>query len=404
MKSKTCYLKTLFFLFHIVYIISSALGLAPCGIKISRGLTSKIGFTCVFSYSSRRCAYNLLLIMLFIAITIAGVPHLHHLSYPNNSPAVRVITVALSVMGNVVAIVIITFYLITQRDIISIGNQLNEFDEKYGDRLVGRRDTGVGDFQSLITVIIITCIWIAVVTSEMVEAEGEIFLLTSGPSEAFVSWLLIQYSLLINVLQARFEGLNNALFATFRPAIILKEGSFVRRSIFSDTAITQSLLMCKQARNRIYKVSCKVSRFYSFPALIGIFYCCCCFVDTIYFYIMTLIYLENSGRNQIDPIFWTLVTLYPIVALSTSVNTFQTEEARTMDIIYDIMEAYAPNKDIESELNNFAVELLHKNVPFNACALFSLDCSLLHSIFAMTVTYLLILVQFKPPESHKSTE
>ncbi|XP_011310309.1 gustatory receptor 68a-like [Fopius arisanus] len=75
--------------------------------------------------------------------------------------------------------------------------------------------------------------------------------------------------------------------------------------------------------------------------------------------------------------------------------------ARTADIVYDIMEAYSSNKNVQSELNNFAVELLHKNLSFNACGIFSLDSSLLKSILEMTGTYVLILVQFRPLEKAK---
>ncbi|XP_011310987.1 gustatory receptor 68a-like [Fopius arisanus] len=108
---------------------------------------------------------------------------------------------------------------------------------------------------------------------------------------------------------------------------------------------------------------------------------------------MSLIYSENE--DGIIPVFWALITSYPIVVLTMSVNSFHSETHRTVEIVYDIMEKHAVNGDVEYELHNFAVELLHRNVSFDAFGFFSLDCTLLKSIFGMITTYILILVQFR---------
>ncbi|XP_011297365.1 putative gustatory receptor 2a [Fopius arisanus] len=69
---------------------------------------------------------------------------------------------------------------------------------------------------------------------------------------------------------------------------------------------------------------------------------------------------------------------------------------RTAEVAYDVKESHAGNKVIGTELNEFAVELLHKKVVFTAHGFFPLDCTLLYSIFGMIVTYLIILLQFSP--------
>ncbi|THK33170.1 uncharacterized protein LOC114841477 [Diachasma alloeum] len=401
MKSKEILLKIYLIIFRINYIISSLLGLAPCSIKIVNRSAQRIDLTLIFSYSRVGCAYNIVLIMLCVVIIVIGVPLLEEMQYPNDSKTLKTITITLSTMGNIGAIVIISTHAILQRRIIKIGNQLHEFDRKYGDKLIGRRANAFRDFRRMMPIIFLFFIWTGLLVTTGI-AEEEVYILNSSVWASCFSWFLTQYSLVILVLRGRFEGINNALLATAKYPIGFEENSLFRGSVTNDRLIIKNLSIMKQARKEIHKITREVSRFYSFPVLIIISYCCCCSVNSMYYCVLTLIDPEVDVFTNIiiiDSIFWTLITLYPIVMLSTSVDAFHEEVCKTADIVYDIMETYAPNKDIESELNNFAIELLHRRVVFNACGMFSLDCTLLHSIFGMIVTYLLILLQFKPAGS-----
>ncbi|XP_063975648.1 gustatory receptor for sugar taste 43a-like [Diachasmimorpha longicaudata] len=398
MASEHNYSKIAFVMYQLIHITSTLLGLAPCSVKISTPSAPEVGFTCLFSHSRVKCFYNILLIGLYIAIMVRSVPALNNVQYPNNSSVGRMIGLALGIMGNAIPTVIIIYYLIFQRDIIRIGNQMNQFDKTYGAKLIAKSDRGIGNLKIYAIVVIIFVIWIGVLITEYMLPQGMIYIVTSSLNEGFVSWLLVQYSLVIHVLENRIRGLNKALLDSAVHVTVFTEGPLVRRSVASDSLIIQNLIMIKKARNYVLKLSRQISKFYTFPVLLIICYCCCSCIDTGYFYIMTLMLPEKKGDNNvlIDAIFCVLMNFYPIIILSTSVNSFQAETEHTADIVYDMMETCAAHKDVELSLNNFAVELLHKKVSFNACGLFSLDCTLLHSILAMIATYLLILVQFKP--------
>ncbi|XP_011309026.1 putative gustatory receptor 22d [Fopius arisanus] len=172
------------------------------------------------------------------------------------------------------------------------------------------------------------------------------------------------------------------------------------RSAFSVRMIVENLLVIRQARSRIYKVYHEVSHLHSFPAFVAIFYCCCSSVYNIYFVVMSMITPVRAtvkAEVLVDSTFWILTAIFPIVVLSASVHELQEEGERTAAVIYDITEVYGSNKEIECELNNFAIELMHRKISIQACGLFSLDCRLLRSLFATVITYLLILVQFRGP-------
>ncbi|THK32869.1 putative gustatory receptor 28a [Diachasma alloeum] len=398
MSSKHPYPKISLIMYEITHVISTLLGLAPCSIQISTLSTPESGFTFLFSYSRVKCFYHILLIALCIGIITRGVPRLNDVPYPNDSSIGKTIGLALAIMGNVIAAVIILYYLILQRNIIRIGNQVHEFDKIYGTKLNARSVNMGGISKTFITITLMIFIWIGVLVTESMLPQGIIYIVTSGLSEVFVSWLLLQYSLVIHVLEDRFRGLNDSLLATAAYPVVFTEDALFRRSVSSNSLIVENLIVIKHARNCVLKLSREVSGFYSFPVLLVIFYCCCCCVDTTYFYVMTVMRPGKDGDDNdlAGFIFCVLLNLYPIMILSTSVNRFHAETEQTAEIVYDLMESHGTNEDIELLLNNFAVELLHKKVSFNACGLFTLDCTLLHSIFAMIATYLLILVQFKP--------
>nr|XP_011309056.1 PREDICTED: putative gustatory receptor 2a [Fopius arisanus] len=402
MRSKASCLQKSVIAFEIIHTISSVLGLSPCRIKISRRSAPAIGFTFVFSNSRLKCGYSLLLMILYIGITAVGTPCLNELLYPNDSSTMRIITVVLSGIGNSIVIVMILFYLILRRNIIRIGDQLHDFDERFA-RLSGRSADILDFLPTFITIALMLIIWTGLVIMQMITQNGIIYLTTCGLNEVFCGWLLVQYSVVINVLKDRFRGLNAALLDTAICPNILEAGAISPRCTSTERLAIDNLMMIRQARNRIYKVFQEVSRYYSFPVLIVIAYCCSCCVCDMYFCILSLIRPTTSASDKgqifLDSIFWTLSASYPIVVLSASVNRFQAEADRTAVVVYDIMEMYAPNREIESELNTLAIELLHKKIYFNTCGFISLDCTLLRSIFGTVMTYLLIVLQFKAPDN-----
>ncbi|XP_011309054.1 gustatory and pheromone receptor 32a [Fopius arisanus] len=284
---------------------------------------------------------------------------------------------------------------------VKISDELREFDERFGTQLFGTSANLLDYLSTCVSIGLMLIIWTGLVIVEVQSENGVIYLIDCGLSAVFVSWSLVHCSVIIDAIRFRFQRLNNTLIATATYRIFSKDGSLIRASALNDRRVVTNLLMIKRARNQIYKVFLDVSGLFSSPVFVLILYCSSCCIIDIYFFIMSLVEPMGDDACHIffDSFFWILVSLYPIIVLSASVNRFQTEANRTVDVVYDIMEAYAANREIGLELNNFAVELLHRKIDFSACGLFSLDCSLLRSLLGTIVTYLLILVQFKAPES-----
>lgn len=153
-----------------------------------------------------------------------------------------------------------------------------------------------------------------------------------------------------------------------------QENFHLCQSISNNHVILKYLLMIRQARRIIYKISSKISNFYSFPMLLIIFYDRCASIDNIYFILLWFFKLKNSSFNissTISSLFWILVNGYPIIIMSTSVKKFTIEVCKftdhasqklqhfvqdlrsfqmekTIDIVYDVREKYIYNTDIVS--------------------------------------------------------
>ncbi|KAL1129135.1 hypothetical protein AAG570_013666 [Ranatra chinensis] len=112
-------------------------------------------------------------------------------------------------------------------------------------------------------------------------------------------------------------------------------------------------------------------------------------------YLLTNNVIKGTSRDLrlvFDRIFWFIFwanELWQVVHLS---KTTTDESKRFTDILYKLIA-----KDNTNEISNNDVVSLHlvmaRSVKFTAYDFFPLDYTLLHSIVASTVTYLIILVQ-----------
>ncbi|XP_034944092.1 gustatory and pheromone receptor 32a-like [Chelonus insularis] len=92
---------------------------------------------------------------------------------------------------------------------------------------------------------------------------------------------------------------------------------------------------------------------------------------------------------------WIIKNIFPIAVLTSSVTSVSTEMTRTSKIVSKLMSINETHPQVKYEMEQFLIELLHRNVDFTACGLFSIDGSLLTSIISTTITYLIIFLQFK---------
>ncbi|XP_008560101.1 putative gustatory receptor 28b [Microplitis demolitor] len=85
--------------------------------------------------------------------------------------------------------------------------------------------------------------------------------------------------------------------------------------------------------------------------------------------------------------------LYPIIVLTTCVTIIDKQINKTSLIVHKLIPKYKCNMKIKNELKKFSLTLLHRKVQITAGGLFSLNTSLLTSLFGAAIIYTVILIE-----------
>ncbi|XP_057340063.1 putative gustatory receptor 28b [Microplitis mediator] len=92
---------------------------------------------------------------------------------------------------------------------------------------------------------------------------------------------------------------------------------------------------------------------------------------------------------------WIIKNIFPTSYLTISITKLFNEVERTDKIVSEIIRVYPNNMRIRYQMEQFSMELLHKNINFNAFGLFSFDGSLLISLLHTAIINTFIIINFK---------
>ncbi|XP_063985333.1 putative gustatory receptor 28a isoform X2 [Diachasmimorpha longicaudata] len=372
------YSKKSLLIFKFTHMISFILGLAPYSVEILPRLSKKSGVSFRIIYSRLGCAYNILLALIFVGITVIVRPYLIDYQYPNDS-VLTMIVATVTTLGNIFSIILIVYYTHYQQHSVDISKQLSKFDEiftsEFGNTFDNEKTNRFTNIDTWLPIFLISFLWCGAITTSTYIQQSRTSIANIF-SVLIMTSVVMQYGSVVDSLRRRLKNLNELLPSIFKCPISNIESVHLVRIAANNRLVNHNFTMFKKLRNKLYKISCLVADFYSFPTLLTVVHSFCASITTFYFFIISIVQEKGMTVNAfyLNVIFWFFLCIYPTIRLSRSVRIF--------------------NK----ELNNFAVEQIHKKVEFTACGFFSLDCTLLQSMFGAFVTYLLIILQFKPKD------
>ncbi|THK33111.1 gustatory and pheromone receptor 32a-like [Diachasma alloeum] len=383
--------------FRVTQKVLLLMGLAPYTVTIEAPPAKESASPIKFSFSKRGCVYNIALVILIIITVITFVPEILQFEHPNYGPVVKCIDITLIIIGNTIAVTTILICCNYQQNIVDIGNQLGEFHQKFQVKSSQKCKSELTNCEYSVIVFIFSLFSIGLVIASFFLYQS-LVILSSLPCAIISASFIVKYSLIIKILKGMMKSMNEAICQMDKCLIVFPEDSFFPENIGNPRLIVRNLAAVRQARAVVCKISCQIADIHGLPSLSIIFYACCGCVSAVYFLITNFMIQQRLFLNvaSMTGILWILLIMYPIVLLSETVKRFNAEMERTAGLIYDFRGTRGLNKDIIYELNDFAVELLHRKVVFSAYGFFPLDCTLLYSIFGMVVTYLIILLQYKP--------
>jgi len=224
--------------------------------------------------------------------------------------------------------VILISYYIKQKSLVWIANQLiiieHEIDRLYDLYHPLRRQR---IFYTMIIVCILKiCLRILLLfTQIMIGHTDPISWLTDVLPTFHMDWLLIQYFLLITVIQTDFTDVNRviqSLTKTNTPNLRLQSLYQTRRIIINNSTVYQ-LLQLRDVHCHLCEISEDVSSFYSLPVLFGIVFLFLTLIYNGYYFFSFLLMTDNIlnySYSIIDVIVWIILLIYLIFLLTNKIN------------------------------------------------------------------------------------
>ncbi|KAH0564626.1 hypothetical protein KQX54_013188 [Cotesia glomerata] len=195
----------------------------------------------------------------------------------------------------------------------------------------------------------------------------------------FGSILIIQYAMIINMIEKRFKSINVTLF---------KLKSSMHRTILNDIS------SIKSAYFELCDICDNTADFYGIPTLIVIILSAIRNVGNYYEMILMLLSEAEMRKSTYCSGVFAVQTFFLFTILTTSVTRLLKQNAETSRIINQLLDRFTINQAITQKLFKFSNDLWHMKVEFTLCDIVPLDRSLLTIISGTTVTYLIIAVQF----------
>ncbi|XP_024890361.1 putative gustatory receptor 28a [Temnothorax curvispinosus] len=356
--------------------------------------------SCAFYYSKFGIVYNVVLSCLIIASNYLSIPFILTVQYENKSNLTVTLEVLQAILGSLVICAILLSYCIDQKSLVQIVNQLmdvkHEMDRLY---LLYRPLRRQRIFYAVTIVCVLkVCLLILLLTTETLAFHvGPIGWLTGILPTLHVGWLLIQYFLLVTIIQADFADVNQAiesLTGVGTPDPQPQSFYQTRCVVFSNSTVHQ-LLQLRDMHCHLCEISEDVSDFYSLPVLFGVTFLFVRLIS-IGYYLLAPALTGDILKFMIlsNTIIWLIFLIYPISLLTNRITKTLNEIGKMGKIIHSLLKCTI-SKESKSELKQFSLQLLHHKVQFTAKGYFALDNSFLHSLIGTVATYLVILMQFQ---------
>ncbi|XP_063977364.1 uncharacterized protein LOC135162643 [Diachasmimorpha longicaudata] len=372
------------------------LGLLPIAVKIENGNFEArapwIGYV-----------YNIFLIILIFILDFFSIPYTFEAQYINDSVLTTRLKLTKAILGTIVLFIIWLIMCIRLKLMADIANKFINYDNEMinYDHIYQMKTS---NSHSIILLVLNTVIWIGVIITDFLISEyfamNVLFWVSMTIPSIIVNWLLIQYTMVLCQLTRRFENINRMIVQLnpFTESIESVYYEAFAARIPLSRSIIGTLLAIKRLHANYYEVTNDIANFYAIPLLFGVTFFCGTIIYSAYYLIIPLITVSWEYKillNTANSVLMLAMQLSPIAMMAFSVNRLSHEMNMTADAVHKLLARSAPSREVKSELKKFSRELLHKNVEFTAHGIFPLDCTLVHSIFSIAVTYLIILVQFQ---------
>ncbi|XP_044577949.1 putative gustatory receptor 28a [Cotesia glomerata] len=380
-------------------IIFRIMGLSPWTLNVSKMHCKNRSidvpdYKCQFSLLG--CLYNISLIISLICLTVymkfIALSGIH-----TDGLITKRANLILFSFDTAIVCGMLLMYVINNKVMIEILNRLKDVDQKLEKCVAYECQTNRSIF--LINFFVSICYGFIILYSspslEMFQAQL---------SASITSWILTQYTLLMEKIVKRFKMINLALS---KLDIQKKDTSMSERlSAIYYNSFQQILIYeidsIKYAHFELCKICQEINNFYGVIMLFLIIDCS--FMSVIVLYVMTFSFNNDFEFDiiYITDIIWILWITYNFLLFTVFIASTEEESQKTADVINLHMDQCAMDEIVEKKLSKFSHDIIHRKLKFIACGIFPLNRKLLSTITSTIVTYFIILIQFRTKSSTKT--
>ncbi|GJQ69121.1 hypothetical protein Trydic_g6283 [Trypoxylus dichotomus] len=184
----------------------------------------------------------------------------------------------------------------------------------------------------------------------------------------------------ILIYRSLFSGIRNHLIEFF--ATLHAEAKSLQ-ALRNSSKIHQEL--CENLRN--------FNELFSIQLLFSFTFNCC--QICLYMFVWALSLSSENEKDSLPLMMMLLLCLEIVLKLgATIINSHlcTNEMSKLMAQLYKI--SNSRGIQVENEINNFALQLLHEKIEITAAGFFNIDVKLIFSIIAAVATHIVILIQF----------
>ncbi|KAK0164949.1 hypothetical protein PV328_003512 [Microctonus aethiopoides] len=280
---------------------------------------------------------------------------------------------AIELIGNFGAMFILLFFNFNHKILLTIVNRIFLLEVELDKKLVKFKQINNGKLWLIVPFIIqiFTFILIIIIAGlididniiQIIEQRLRIFIITS---------FIIQFDILIRYFRKIFSSLNKSLRSLVTHDTDSEHQIIIVASIPQTETMIRSIQLISKSQRTLCEIFQDLSNFYSWPMLLVNTYFCVIMIYSAYDLVLPLTSPIPSPSTFIMIEKGLLAASYiiPVFILCLSLTTIMTE------------------------LEQFSLELLHRDMSFSPCGLFSVNNNFLVSITGTVITYVIILIQY----------
>ncbi|KMQ85169.1 gustatory receptor 28b-like protein [Lasius niger] len=267
-----------------------------------------------------------------LASNYISIPFRINRKFDNKTKLTEGIEIVQSIFGTVVICTILLFYCVDQKSLVRIMNRLtdieHEIDCLYSLYNPMRRQRASCNL--IIVCILNTCLLIVLVTTEVLAFHTSPVSWLSDILPTFhVGWLIMQYYILVTIIQADFADVHRALQNLSRvstPDLRPQTLCQTRRVIVTNSTVHQ-LLKLRDVHCHLCEISETVSDFYSLPILFGVTFLFLTLVYNGYYLLSPLLMSDEVLEYEVftNTVFWLIYVIYPLALLTNRITKILNE-------------------------------------------------------------------------------